>query len=200
MSDTQSELAAPQPFSTIVERSATPLLFFSGSLFSLLLLSWIFLLPKFTSVERPDGTTMTPSAIATYTRTLAANVGEAEKNRAMFVRAVNDATYRRLVDARAASLTSLDIEQYLKQAAARLGEREAGITFSRIAIDRHTITVEGDIANVGTRSMTVLAAFVDAISEFSMVIDLKRPAFTRETLPDGSIHSPFTFTFTLSSR
>lgn len=199
MSDMQSECAASQPFSTIVERSATPLLLFSGSLFSLLLLSWIFLLPKFTSVERPDGTAMTPSAIAAYTRTLAANVSEAEKNRAMFVRAVHDETYRTLVDARAASLTPLDIEQYLRQAAARLGEREAGITFSRIVVDKHIVIVEGDIRNVGTRSLTVLAAFIDSVEQLSIVTDFKRPAFTRETLPDGSMHSPFTFTFTLPS-
>lgn len=199
MSDIHTNSAAPQPLSTIAKRVALPFLLFSGSLFSLLLLSWIFLLPKFTNVERPDGTAMTPSSIAVYTRTLSANVLEAEKHRTMLVRAVNDETYRRLIDARAASLTPLDIEQYLRQAAARLGEREAGITFSRIVVDQHIVTVEGDIRNVGTRSMTVLAAFIDSVAELSIVSDFKRPAFTREILPDGSMHSPFTFTFTLPS-
>jgi hypothetical protein len=199
MSETYTQTQAPQPLSAIFGRVANPLLLFSGSLSALLLLSWLFILPKFTGVQRPDGTVMTPRAVVQYTKTLTADILEAEKHRTRLVRAVNDEAYRSLVDARTQFRSSLDIEQHLRQAAARLGEREVGIIFTRITVEGSTVTVEGDVRNAGTRSMTVLAAFIDAIAKLPIVTNFERPAFTRETLPDGSIHSPFTFTFDLPS-
>jgi hypothetical protein len=199
MSDTDTQMKAPQPLSAILERAAMPLLWFSGSLCALLFLSWMFILPRFTGVARPDGTVMSPRAVSAYTKKLTAEILEAEKHRTMLVRAVNDEGYRALVDARAAAVSPLDIEQELRQAAARLGEREAGIVFTMIDIDGAQVTVEGDVRNAGTRSMTVLAAFIDAVAQLPMITDFERPAFTRETLPDGSMHSPFRFTFTLPS-
>lgn len=196
MSDTHTNSTAPQPLFVIVERMATPLLIFSGSLLSLVLLSWFFLLPKFTNVERPDGAAMSPSAIASYTRTLSAQMLEAEKHRTMLIRTVNDETYRTLIDDRSASPTSLDIEHLLRQSAARLAEQEGGIIFSRITVEKTQVTVEGDVRNVGTRSMTVLAALIDLVEQLPTVTQMQRPAFTRQTLPDGTMHSPFVFTFT----
>lgn len=198
MSETDTQTRAPQPLSTILGRVANPLLLFSGSLCLLLFLSWMFLLPGFTGVQRPDGVAMTPRAIAAYTRELAADLLDAEAHRTRLVRAVSDEGYRALVDARSHTLSTLELGEQLRQAAARLGEVEGGIIFSLIAIDGIHATVEGDV-RAGTRSMTVLAAFMDAVARLPIVTDLKRPAFTRETLPDGSMHSPFRFTFALPS-
>lgn len=197
MFDTDTHNRAPQPLSAILERVALPLLLFSGSLCLLLVMSWSFVLPKFTGVQRPDGTVMSPRAVAAYTKQLTAEIMVAEEERTMLLRAVDDEQYRALVDTRAAQLSVSDIEEQLRQAAARLGEREAGIVFTTLAIDGAHVTVEGDVRNAGTRSMTVLAAFIDAVVQLPMVKNVERPAFTRETLPDGSMHSPFRFTFDL---
>lgn len=199
MSDTNTQTRAPQTLSAIFGRVADPLLLFSGSLCALLLLSWILVLPRFTSVERPDGTAMTPRAVVAYTKKLTAELVAAEAERTTLVRAVNDEGYRVLVDGRASTLSPTDIEQHLRQAAARLGEREAGIIFTRISIHGSRVTVEGDVRGVGARSMTVLAAFIDSVDDLPFITDFERPAFTRETLPDGSMHSPFTLTFDLPS-
>lgn len=196
MSDTDTQNRAPQPLSAILGRIATPLLLFSGSLFGLLLLSWMFLLPKFTSVERPDGTAMTPRAIASYAKQLTAELVAAEENRTMLVRAVNDERYRALIDARTASFSPLDIERELRQAAARLGEVEGSVIFTSIFVKDGTVAVEGDVRNVQARSLTVLAAFIDSLESLPMVTNLQRPTFVRETSPDG-MHSPFRFSFEL---
>lgn len=198
MEEAHTETPAAQPISTILGRVANPLLIFSGSLCALLLLSWMFLLPKFTSVTRPDGVAMTPKAISIYAKNLAAQVSSAEAHRTTLVRAVNDPLYRAIVDARAAALSPLEIEEQLHQAAARLGEAGNVITFSTITVDGSAVKVEGDVRNVAARSMTVLAAFSDELAGLPFVTDLQRPPFSRETLPDGSLHSPFGFSFTLS--
>ncbi len=199
MSETNTQTRAPQPLSAILGRVANPLLLFSGSLCALLLLSWMFLLPKFTSVERPDGTAMTPRAIAIYTKKLTAELLDAEEHRTTLIRAVNDEGYRALIDARTTALSPLDIEQELRQAAARLGEEEGAVIFSSIIVKNEEVIVEGDVRNVGARSLTVLAAFVDSLRNLPIVHDLQGPAFARETLPDGGMHSPFHFTFSLSA-
>lgn len=199
MSDTNTQTRAPQPLSAILGRVANPLLLFSGSLCALLFLSWMFLLPKFTSVERPDGTAMTPRAIAVYTKQLTADLTKAEEQRTTLIRAVNDEGYRALIDARAEVLSPLDIEQELRQAAARLGEVEGAVQFISITVTGTEVTIDGDVRNVGARSLTVLAAFIDSLQNLPIVHDFQRPAFTRETLPDGTMHSPFHFSFDLSA-
>lgn len=198
MPDTDIQNRAPQPLSAILERVANPLLLFSGSLCFLLLLSWMFLLPAFTSVQRPDGVAMTPWDIAAYTKNLTADLADAEAHRITLVRAVNDVGYRALVDARAQTLSPLALEQELRLVAARLGEQEGVFVFSSITIKDDTVIVEGDVRNVQTRSLTVLAAFIDTIESLPFIHDLQKPTFVRETLPDGAVHSPFRFRFNLS--
>lgn len=204
MSDTNTQNRAsplgsargvPQPLSVILGRVANPLLLFSGSLCALLFLSWMFLLPRFTSVERPDGTAMAPRAIAAYTKKLTAELADAEAHRITLVRAINDPTYRALLDGRAQVLSPLDVERELRQAAARLGEAEGSVIVTSIIVKDSQVTVEGDVRNVGTRSLTVLAAFVDSVKTLPMVRHLTQPVFTRETGPDGFMHSPFHLTF-----
>lgn len=198
MSDTSTETPAAQPLSVILGRVANPLLLFSGSLCLLLLLSWMFLLPKFTSVTRPDGVAMTPTALSAYTHQLAAQVSAAEAHRTTLVRAVNDPLYRALLDARTNSLSPLEIEEQLHQAAARISDAKDAVVLSSLTVDGSHVTVEGDVRNVGARSMTILAAFSDELASLPFVGNLQRPPFSRETLPDGSMHSPFHFSFDLT--
>ena len=59
------------------------------------------------------------------------------------------------------------------------------------------VEISGDVRNVGLRSMTVLAQFVDAVASLPSVASVQRPVFTREKDEDVGFHSPFTFHITL---
>lgn len=84
------------------------------------------------------------------------------------------------------------------QAASRIGESSDVIALTQLSIKGDQVTVTGDIRNVGTRSMTVLAAFTEEVAKLTIVTDFKRPPFTREPLPEGGFHSPFTVSFTIA--
>lgn len=196
MSDTQIETPAPQPLQAILHRVAQPLLLFAGVLFGLLFLSYVLLLPRFTRLHKADGTALSPRAIARYERTLAADLAAQEEERIRLVLPVNDPAFTMLKE-RKHALLFLDVREQLTLTVARLGEAEDSVVFTRIAFEGDAVTLEGDVRNVGTRSMTVLAAYVEELARLPFVSDLERPRFTREQRADGSFHSPFTIRFRL---
>lgn len=199
MTDTPTQLSANHSFSAILARVSMPGLIFSGSLYALLLTSYIYLLPAFTNVQRPDGVAMTPHAIAEYEKSLTANLVSAEEHRLVLVRPVDDPLYLSLVEQRASKPSIESMEEQLRQAAARLGEPGKGVVLRRILMEGDSVSIEGDVRNVGLSSMTVLAAYSDQLAGLPFVFELQRPSFTREKLPDGSVHSPFLFRFTIKS-
>lgn len=198
MTDTNTQLPANHSFSAILARVSMPGLIFSGSLYVLLLMSYMYLLPAFTNVKRPDGVAMTPRAIAEYEKSLAASLISAEEHRLVLVRPVDDPLYLSLVEQRANKPSIESMEEQFRQAAARLGEPGKGVVLRRITLKRDSVSIEGDVRNVGLSSMTVLAAYSDQVASLPFVSELQRPSFTREKLPDGSVHSPFLFRFTIS--
>lgn len=196
MSDTAPSTPASQPLREILSRMASPLLLFAAILFGLLLLSYVLLLPRFTNLHRPDGTALSPRAIARYKHALAADLATAEEERIRLVLPINDKTFDELKE-RKRALTFVELREELLQAAARIGETDAVLSLAHLAIDGDAVTVEGDVRNVGTRSMTVLAAYVEEVAGLPFVLDLERPSFTRERQSDGSFRSPFVLRFRL---
>lgn len=194
MSDTPTQTPA---FSAIINRIAMPSLLFAGSLFGLLLLSWTFLLPRFTHVERPDGSRLSPRQVSTLERAIKAELTNAEEHRMTLVRAVNDPLYVSLRTNRDAQMTPTDILEHIRLTAARIGAADDVVHIHQIAVDGSRVTLKGDVRNVGLRSMTVLAAFTDAVADLPFVDDIHRPAFTRVQLPDGTYQSPFELSFSL---
>jgi hypothetical protein len=61
--------------------------------------------------------------------------------------------------------------------------------------EKKSIRLSGVVGNVGPRSMTVLATFVDSLIDMSIVDTLDRPLFTRSEDPHRGFISPFTLTF-----
>ena len=57
--------------------------------------------------------------------------------------------------------------------------------------DSNTVEVRGDVRNVGPRSMTVLAKFVEEVRDIAMVLDVASSRFTRLEDDDVGFHSPF---------
>lgn len=197
MSDTNTETpASPQPLQSILRRIAPPLLLFSAVLFGLLLLSYSFVLPRFTRLHKADGAALSPRAIARYEKTLAASLLEQEEERVRLVLPVNNGAYAALKEEKRA-FSLLELEEQLVQTAARLGEPAGTVSIARLSLEGDAVHMEGDVRNVDTRSMTVLAAYVEELQELPFVADLQRPVFTREQLPDGGFRSPFVIRFTL---
>ncbi len=184
----------------IVERMAMPMLTFSGVLFTLLLISYVFLLPRFTQLHQQSGLSMNPRQIVAYQKQLAADLSQQEGERVRLVLPITDETYTALKQEKIGQLSLTDIREELRQAASRLGDEADAVAVSKISIDGLSVTVEGDVRNIGTRSMTVLAAFVEEVSKLSFISDLDKPSFTREQLDDGSFHSPFVLQFVINQK
>jgi hypothetical protein len=199
MSDTNTP-TRPQTLEAIMNRVSMPMLLFSGVLFGLLLLSYTLLLPRFTQLHRADGMAMSPREIARYQRQLAASLTEQEEHRVRLVLPVNDEHYTELKTKKQGTLSLTDLREQLMQAASRAGENADVVQLTKLSIEGNSVSVEGDIRNTGTRSMTVLAAYIEEVAKLPIAADLVRPPFTRVALPDGSYHSPFKFTFTVAAK
>lgn len=199
MSDTHSETAAIEaPAQTIAERITVPFALFATALFVLLTVSYFFLLPRFTNLHLSDGSQLSPRKITQYQLKLAADLESQEETRVRLVLPIMDESFTSLVEKKRAAATYADLSEQLRQAASRLGEPVSVLFLASLSIEGDRVTVTGDIRNVGPRSMTVLAAYVDEIATLPFVVELEKPSFAREQLPDGSYRSPFTMSFTLS--
>lgn len=191
-----SEQAQPQPLELILGRIAAPLLLFSAAFCMLLLMSYMFLLPRFTEFNRSDGVAMSPRALAAYQRSLAADIAQREEERVRLVMPVSDAAYNALKDVKHSTMSLVEVREQLLQAASRLGEGENVLSVDSLTIEGDHVIVHGDVHGVGTRSMTVLAAYVEELTKLPFISGLKRPSFMREGSVDSGFHSPFTVEFT----
>lgn len=197
MSDTQS-LSGPSEAvvaSTILTRVSSGLLLFSAVFAGVLLLSWYFLLPRLTQLKL-QGQTVSLSAILPYEQTLRAQITELETKRTTLVLPVQDATYDALKVQSLCYPLPQDIAHTLQTAAAQMGENVVHVASSAYSADG-SVTLSGEVRNVGPRSMTVLAQFVKEVEKLPMVDSITTPAFVRENGPSGYF-SPFTFTLTLT--
>lgn len=61
----------------------------------------------------------------------------------------------------------------------------------------NTVEMRGEIRNVGPRSMTVLAQFVEEIDRMLMVTHIETSRYRRLEDEDGAFYSPFTLRVTL---
>jgi len=197
MFDTQTDTPARQSLQVILQRATAPLLLFSAALCMMLLVSYMFLLPRFTQFSRSDGVAMSPRQLAAYEKSLAASITQREEERVRLVMPVNNETYTALKNQKHSTMSLVDLREQLLQAASRMGENEDVLGFDLLSIEGTLVTVKGDVRNVGTRSMTVLAAFSEEVAKLPFVTQLKRPAFTREGTPDTGFHSPFSLSFSL---
>ena len=199
MSDTPTQTpAVSEPIASIAERVSMPFLLFSGTLFVMLMFSWFFLVPRFTAMQ-VAGSSLTPAEVQSYVHRLQADVTTMEQKRDRLVLPLQDKEYARLKLARQSLPDLAEIRDMLRDAAART-DAPSAVTLTKISFDSETrtVVVTGDVAQVGPRSMTVLAAYVDAVGQLSFVQHLERPAFTRVDDGHGNSHSPFTFTITLT--
>ncbi|MSR86806.1 hypothetical protein EXS70_01385 [Candidatus Peribacteria bacterium] len=183
--------------STLLWHMAWPFLIFSCVLFSLLALSWILLLPRYTRID-VGGQLRTAEGILSYREELTAQITQKEEQRRQLVLAVHDPQFEWLKDQRRARMTLDELNDALVTLAKETTGKDDVVAFTSLQYDpgKRTLAVKGDIRNVGTRSMTALAAYVAAIRTLPFVASTTTPTFTRDEKPDG-FHSPFMLTVTL---
>jgi len=179
----------------LTKRVALPFVIFSGLLTLCLVLSWTVLLPHFTRVE-VGGVMRDSRNLSSYATTLKADILVAESRRSEIVTPERHGLFGRLREAKLSSPSFLLLRSQILAEAERivLQVRDAVIVSSiQYRPLEKTVTVAGDVRNVGPRSMTVLAEFVDAIRRMPGVASTTVPRFTREEDAQKQFHSPFMF-------
>ena len=191
-------LASRPSVSLILWRLAWPFCLFSGALTLLLTLSWIFLLPRYTRIEVGRMLRSTDE-IRQYRSTLTAQIATKEEERRLSVVAVHDPAYDALKEQRRERVSLDDLRNALVEHAKKTIGKNDVVQWHSFDYDpaEKTLTVHGDIRNVGTQSMTVLASFALSLRDLPIVAKATMPAFTREEDPKTGFHSPFTITLTL---
>lgn len=197
MINTQTSSEASKPMETILQRVSVPLFLFSIALFGLLFASRLFLLPRFTHFTI-QGQVFDASEVAVYERSLNAQLITMEDERMELALPVSDDAYTTLKTQQREQPRMVAILSQMKQAAARAGIDVHQLHIASVSLDAHArkLYVEGDVRNAGTRSMTLLAGFVEEIE--SQFTDVVRPSFTRATDAAIGMHSPFSLTFVVA--
>ena len=172
---------------------------FSFVLASVLLASRIFLLPRFTQMQ-VAGEKRDIHELRAYHSTLVAQLSDAEAHRMDLLLPVQNEQYRALIATKQRSPDFLSVRQRLQNVAMQFSDGEKQVVFFT-AMSLHenarTVEVQGEVRNVGQRSMTVLAQFVEAVHALPLVADVTNPRFTRSYTSAQEPFSPFTILITL---
>jgi hypothetical protein len=172
---------------------------FSALLAGLLFASSRFLLPRFTTVEI-DGQTRDLSSLRDTHKNITAQIVEAEGKRRQFLLPVSDARYRALVSSKDAGPQFLDVFAEVQAIADRFpGEGGPSIIFESMTMrkDSRMLELKGEVRNVDSRSMTVLAQFTEALNTLNAAQSVATPTFTREFREAHGFFSPFTIRIVL---
>ena len=181
---------------SIIRRVALPFLLFSTVFFGLLLLSYYLLLPRLTQVE-VAGKQHNTAQLQSYVTDLQAEVNKLEDARSDFVTPLRDGLYGAIKKDKFSTKGFNDLqEQIIDTAEKVIEEKEEAIHFASFEYfpTKQIFHLSGDVSNVGPRSMTLLAQFVDLLKGMEEVESVDLPRFTREHSEEKGYYSPFDFT------
>lgn len=194
MSNIQRRRSAQVSATAIAHRSALPLFLFSAVLLALLILSYLSLLPRLTTVELA-GSVRDAQGLRAYHASLLEQITEKERQRDALVLPMEGSTYRRLVEVKHAQFPLLVLRSSLEQTVRQLLPDETDVVrieSMRYIPSKKRVELTGDVRNVGSRSMTVLAQLVEELRAQPFVSDIASPRFRRVQDPRIGPHSPFT--------
>lgn len=196
-----TQLPGGTQFPKILERVALPLLLFTAVLFTLLIVSWFNILPRFTHFKLAD-VMLSPVEMSAYATQMKAQLSDMEETRDHLVLPVIDPSYDELKKQKRAQMRVLEIRAQLLDVAMHVPDAKDAVTISHVSFDAEQgiVAFSGKVSNVGPRSMTVLAQYTEEIEKLSIVHGLERPSFTRVQDDEDTFHSPFSMTFTLLSQ
>jgi len=172
---------------------------FSFVLTGALLASRTFLLPKLTHVK-VAGEERDIQEIRDYHNRLTAQLADAETRRMDLMLPIQNEQYRALLAKKQHMPDFLTIRQRLQNVALQFADGETSVVFfsdMRLREREQFMEVTGEVRNVGQRSMTVLAQFIEAVHALPIVADVQNPRFTRSSSKEKGDFSPFTIRITL---
>ena len=186
-------------FESITRRVSLSLFLFTGVLVGALFVSKQFLFPRLTQVE-VYGQVRDLKGIQQYHSELAAELLQAESKRNMLILPIQDELYQVLLSEKHAQIDFLSTKDRIDNIASRFssdGGQSVFLYSVSYQDNDHVIEVVGDVQNVGFRSMTVLAQFVEAIRDLPFVSSVENPRFVRKHTDDKGNYSPFTIRLVL---
>ena len=144
---------------------------------------------------------LSPTEMAVYASQMKAQLSTMEETRNHLVIPIIDPSYDALKTQKRTEVSLLEIRAQLLNAAVHLQGASDAVSITHLTLDseKGIVTFAGNVSHVGQRSMTVLAAYVDAVEALPIVDHLQRPAFTRVQDDATNFHSPFSMQFTLKS-
>ncbi|MCA9370480.1 MAG: hypothetical protein KC680_00785 [Candidatus Peregrinibacteria bacterium] len=191
----QEDLQHPGPtLSDIVRRTAIPFCLFAVVLTGLLTLSWLLLIPQITDVT-VGGQSRDVSHLQEYNNQIQGEITLLEHKRGAYLLPIHHEVYERLKVIKNERSQFEDLRKELKRIRNELVPGNSTVvSIASITFDagKHTADIRGDIRNVGPRSMTVLARFVEAVQAINFVIDVEPSQYTRKEDPTLGFYSPFT--------
>lgn len=182
-----------QSLDQIFRRSSLQFFLFSAALMGLLMLSRYVLLPPLTQVE-VSGSLMGLQELQVHKQGVEKDIIALEKKRNSFLSPQQSDIYRTLQKRKLARMRVQDIRKDIGRIAKTLvPDQEDVILLLGMEYDGRGDVVEiwGEVRNVGTRSMTVLAQFVESLRDLRLVKDIDASRYTRREDQDGSYYSPF---------
>ncbi|MDA1209038.1 MAG: hypothetical protein O2904_03325 [bacterium] len=201
MSDsTKTNKRQSHSFGAIAKRGALPLFIFSAVLLGTLTFSWLSLLPELTTVE-VAGEMRDAKSLQSYHASLTAQISDAQEQRNALILPMEGTQFRALTELKHMQFPLFTLQTEIEKVATRVRvedeKRAVYLSVLQYSPEENTVDFSGSVRNVGPRSMTVLAQFVEELRSMDFVADLVSPSFTRNQNEDGSFYSPFHIQITL---
>ncbi len=176
-----------------IGKTALGIFLFCGALTGMLAASDAFLLPRLTQVE-VGGVIRDLPALREYHASLLEDTARIESQRRALILPVTDEQYRALIATKYTAFSFPDVVARIRNIAGQFsGENGPAVFLHEIDLRQRSRTVElrGEVRDVGSRSMTVLAQFTESLGGLPMVQSLNNPQFTREFSEGKGFFSPF---------
>lgn len=177
----------------ILRRTAFPFLLFSTVLAALLILSWLLLVPRVRTTEI-GGTVRNIAELQEYKNALEEEIDTLESRRMAFLLPVHNDLYTSIQTMKRKRDRFEDVRRALSRVRRDLlPDNPDSIHIAAISYNADTriAQVRGEVSQVGPRSMTVLARFIEKIENIPFVIEVRSSRFERNQDSDGNFYSPF---------
>lgn len=190
-----------QSFEDIARRTAFSFFLFSLVLAGLLTVSWYVLVPELTHVE-VNGSVRGLQELKSYKAGLEAQITRMEDERGTFLLPVDNDVYVRLKSMKESRLQFQRFRSELSYIMKNIvPDQKNVVKLESFVFDAENGTAEirGEVRNVGPRSMTVLAQFVEQLQSLPMVADIDTSRYTRQESADNGFFSPFVLRLTMNN-
>lgn len=185
--------------SAVAQRIAVPFCIFAVALAALLGLSWSLVLPRMARVPL-NGELLNADRAEAEVDAVQRDILRLRESIDAFIAPPRDPLYVSLRDTVAARPAPFLLDSVVTDALTHMVSDRDAVTIVRRSLNADgQAVIEGNVSGVGPRSMTVLAAFVDALRSSPIVAHIDPSPFTREDDAKRGPFSPFVIHFTLTA-